>query len=177
MPEKPRVFATLDVDPAPDPEAGLGHSVVPHVQEARVACLRFAPLGSGKLTKAIQEGQLLMTKKHVRVSHLPSGTTLAEGPVSWDILPFEGELLHIAQMSSNTGIQTQLHSRNRFLQMLYVWLDLHFDNGHKVRNRGWLYWLPTPLFPFIWHRVGISQRHPELAVEEIGASLKESDYQ
>ena len=89
MPEKPRVFATLDVDPAPDPEAGLGHSVVPHVQEARVACLRFAPLGSGKLTKAIQGGQLLMPKKHVRISPLPSGTTLAEGPVGWDITPFE----------------------------------------------------------------------------------------
>ncbi len=30
-----------------------------------------------------------MTKKHVRISHLPSGTTLAEGPVGWDFTPFE----------------------------------------------------------------------------------------
>ncbi len=31
-----------------------------------------------------------MPKKHVRISHLTSGTTLAEGAVGWGITPFEG---------------------------------------------------------------------------------------
>ncbi len=33
-----------------------------------------------------------MAKKFVRVSHLPTGTRLAEGPLGWGITPFEGNL-------------------------------------------------------------------------------------
>jgi hypothetical protein len=52
-------------------------------------------------------------------------------------------------------------------KFLYVWLDLDLGNGDKVKNLGWLYWLPNPLFPFIWYRVGLPQRHPDLLVEEV----------
>ena len=31
-----------------------------------------------------------MAKKHIRISHPSSETTLAEGPVGWGITPFEG---------------------------------------------------------------------------------------
>ena len=31
-----------------------------------------------------------MAKKHIRISHRASRTTLAEGPVGWGITPFEG---------------------------------------------------------------------------------------
>jgi len=45
-------------------------------------------------------------------------------------------------------------------------LDLALENGQKVKNLGWLYWLPNPLFPFIWYRVAVPREHPELLVEE-----------
>jgi hypothetical protein len=30
-----------------------------------------------------------------------------------------------------------------------------------------MYWLPNPLFPFIWYRVGLPGQHPELEVETL----------
>jgi len=38
-------------------------------------------------------------------------------------------------------------------KLLYVWLDLILEDGEPEKNFGWLYWLPNPLFPFIWSRV------------------------
>src|SRR6516164_3049853 len=32
------------------------------------------------------------------------------------------------------------------------------------RSLGWLYWLPNPLFPFIWYRVGLPGAHPALLI-------------
>jgi hypothetical protein len=29
-----------------------------------------------------------------------------------------------------------------------------------------MYWLPNPLFPFVWYRVALPREHPELLVEE-----------
>ena len=31
-----------------------------------------------------------MTKKIIRITHRPSGTKIAEGPLGWDITSFEG---------------------------------------------------------------------------------------
>ena len=50
-------------------------------------------------------------------------------------------------------------------EFFYVWLDLKLDS-ETSRNLGWKYWLPNPLFPFVWYRVGLPRRHPELPVEE-----------
>ena len=33
-----------------------------------------------------------MMKKYVRITHRPTGTKLAEGPLGWGITPFEGNL-------------------------------------------------------------------------------------
>ena len=76
-------------------------------------------------------------KKHVRISHNKTVMLLAEGPFGFC-----------------------------FYKFFYVWMDLKLEDGKKVSNLGWLYWLPNPLFPFIWFRVGIPQMHPELVVEE-----------
>lgn len=51
-------------------------------------------------------------------------------------------------------------------KFLYVWPDLVLADGRKVKNPGWLYWLPNPLLPFIWYRVAVPRRRPELLVEE-----------
>lgn len=40
-------------------------------------------------------------------------------------------------------------------------------DGTKVRGLGWLYFLPNPLFPFIWYRIGLPRYHPDLVIEEI----------
>jgi len=49
-------------------------------------------------------------------------------------------------------------------------MDLWLATGERIRNLGWMYWLPNPLFPCIWFRVGIPQRHPEIEVEYSNAS-------
>ncbi len=111
-----------------------------------------------------------MPKKHVRISHLASGATLAEGPVGWGITPFEGNYYISRKYLQTRGFKTNFIPGLCFYKFLYVWLDLHLEDGHKIPNLGWLYWLPNPLFPFIWYRVGIPQRHPELVVEETAAA-------
>ncbi len=107
-----------------------------------------------------------MPKKHVRISHLASGTTLAEGPVGWGITPFEGNYYIARKYLQTRGFKPNYIPGLCFYKFLCVWLDLNLENGPRIRNLGWLYWLPNPLFPFIWYRVGIPQRHPELVIEE-----------
>jgi hypothetical protein len=45
-------------------------------------------------------------------------------------------------------------------------MDLHLGDGSRVRSLGWMYWLPNPLFPFIWFRVALPRGHAEIAVYE-----------
>ncbi len=112
-------------------------------------------------------GSYFMKKKFIRITHRPSGTLVAEGPVGWGITPFEG----------NYYIRRKYMATDRFwpnglpgfcvYKFLYVWLDFHLAGGGRVKNLGWLYWLPNPLFPFIWYRVGLSRSHPDLLFEEM----------
>jgi hypothetical protein len=80
----------------------------------------------------------------VRITYRPTGEVLAEGPLGWGITPFEGNYY--------------------VYKFLFVWMDLHHGEGGRVRNLGWLYWLPNPLLPFIWFRVALPGQHPELDV-------------
>ncbi len=107
-----------------------------------------------------------MPEKHVRISHRASGTTLAEGPVGWGITPFEGSYYIRRKYLRTRGFRINFIPGLCFYKFLYVWLDLRPEGGHRISNLGWLYWFPNPLFPFIWYRVGIPQRHAELVVEE-----------
>jgi hypothetical protein len=38
--------------------------------------------------------------------------------------------------------------------------------GKRLHNIAWMYWLPNPLFPFIWFRVALPRTHPEIEIEE-----------
>jgi len=107
-----------------------------------------------------------MARKHVRITHRPSGTVLAEGPLGWGITPFEGNYYIRRKHLKTDGFKVNFIPGICTYKFLYVWLNLHLENGKKVRNLGWLYWLPNPLFPFIWYRVALPGRHPELWVEE-----------
>jgi hypothetical protein len=47
-------------------------------------------------------------------------------------------------------------------KFLYTWMDLHLGDGTRVRSLRWMYWLPNPLFPFIWFRVALPRgRHAQ----------------
>ena len=107
-----------------------------------------------------------MAKKFIRITHRPSGSTIAEGPVGWGITPFEGNLYISRKFLLTKRFKPNFIPGICPYKFLYVWLDLKLEDGTKVRDLGWLYWLPNPLFPFIGYRVGLPREHPELLVEE-----------
>ncbi len=104
--------------------------------------------------------------KYVRITHKPSGLRLAEGPLGWGITPFEGNLYIGRKYLKTDRFRPNFLSGLFIYKFLYVWMDLHLDEGGIIRNLGWLYWLPNPLFPFIWYRVAVPRSHPEILVEE-----------
>ncbi len=108
-----------------------------------------------------------MARRQIRITHRASGTILAEGTVGWAITPFEGNFYVARKYLRTTGFKLNFMPGFCLYKFLYVWLDLHLEDGERIRNLGWMYWLPNPLFPFIWYRVGIPQRHAELLVETI----------
>ena len=108
-----------------------------------------------------------MAKKIIRITHRPSGTRLAEGPLGWGITPFEGNLYISRKYLLTKGFKPNFIPGLCPYKFLYVWLDLKLANGDQVKKLGWLYWLPNPLFPFIWYRVGLPRQHPDLVVEEL----------
>lgn len=106
-----------------------------------------------------------MANKHIRITHTSTGELLAEGPLGWGITPFEGNYYISKKYLKSSGFKPNFLPGLCFYKFLYVWLDFTPKEGAKVRNLGWYYWLPNPLFPFVAFRVGIPARHPEIAVE------------
>ena len=108
-----------------------------------------------------------MARKSIRITHRPTGTVLAEGPRGWGITPFEGNLYIRRKYLKTDGFQTNFIPGFCPYKFLYSWMDLEVKGAPKIKNLGWIYWLPNPLFPFIWYRVGLPRTHPDLSVEEI----------
>ena len=108
-----------------------------------------------------------MANKILRVTHRPSGTRIAEGPVGWGITPFEGNLYISRKYLLTDGFKPNFLPGFCPYKFLYVWMDLHLSEGERVKNLGWLYWLPNPILPFIWYRVAVPRHHPDLEVEEV----------
>lgn len=111
-----------------------------------------------------------MAKKTVRITHIPSGDVLAEGPRGWGITPFEGNYYIGQKYLQSDGFKANYVPGVCFYKFLYVWLDYHWGDGKKSAFLGWKYFLPNPLFPFIWFRVAVPAVHPELLVEEYEAA-------
>ena len=101
----------------------------------------------------------------VRITHKPSGKLLAEGPVGWGIKYFENNYYISKKYLKTDGLKANFIPGLCFYKFFYVWMDLKLDDGAKVKNIGWFYWLPNPLFPFIWFRVAVPGFHPELEIE------------
>lgn len=105
-------------------------------------------------------------KRQIRISERSTGTVLAEGLRGWDITPFEGNLYIRSCCFKGEFFKSNYVPGLCPYKGLYVWLDLRLPQGSVVKSMAWLYWLPNPLFPFIWFRVALPGSHPDLLVEE-----------
>ena len=105
--------------------------------------------------------------KGIRLTHRPTSTLLADGPIGWGVTPFEGNFYIRRKHLRTDGLRANFVPGLCVYKFLYVWLDLHLDSGERVRDIGWRYWLPNPLLPFIWFRVALPGSHPEIAVERV----------
>jgi len=101
----------------------------------------------------------------VRITHFPTDSLLAEGPLGWGITPFEGNYYVARKWLRTDGFRSSWLPGLCVYKFLYVWMDWEAPDGERSRMLGWLYWLPNPLLPFIWWRVALPGRHPELAIE------------
>lgn len=111
-----------------------------------------------------------MGKRRVRITHSPSGTVLAEGPIGWGITPFEGNLYIRDRYLKTNGLRLNVVPGICPYKGVYAWVDLRLP-GEKFASRsiGWKYLLPNPLFPFIAFRTALPRAHPELRVDECEA--------
>ena len=103
---------------------------------------------------------------NVRIKQRESGTVLANGPLGWGIMPFEGNFYVRKKYLKTDGFRPNFFPGLCIYKFLYVWMDLHLEEGKRISNIAWMYWLPNPLFPFIWFRVGLPRLHSEIDVEE-----------
>ena len=83
---------------------------------------------------------------NVRITHTESGVVLADGPKGWGITPFEGNLYIGRKHLRTNRFKVNFLPGLCFYKFLYVWLDLRLEGGRRVRNLGWMYWMPNPLF-------------------------------
>ncbi len=108
------------------------------------------------------------TRRCVRIRHRATGRVLAEGPLGWGITPFEGNL-YIRRRYLRTPFRPTFVPGLCPYKGLYVWAEPAVE-ANPTRLLGWIYWLPNPLLPFIWYRVGLPREHPALVVEELPAA-------
>jgi len=102
----------------------------------------------------------------VKIIHRRTEEIIAEGKRGWTITPFEGNYYISGKALKTAGFKINYLPGLCFYKFLYVWLDFRARDGDVDKNLGWTYWLPNPLFPFIWFRVAVPQAHPELLVIE-----------
>ena len=84
-------------------------------------------------------------------------------------MPFEGNY-YVSRKYRREGIfKPNFVPGLCIYKFLYVWMDLLLPNGDqtdiKEKAIAWMYWLPNPLFPFIWVRVALPGNHPHLLIE------------
>ena len=103
---------------------------------------------------------------HVRIKHTGSNSLIADGPVGWAITPFEGNFYIREKYLVTDGFRINYVPDLCIYKFLYVWLDFVAPDGTVTKYLGWKYWLPNPLFPFIWFRVAVPGTHPDIQVEK-----------
>ena len=104
--------------------------------------------------------------KNVRIKLRSTGDVIADGPLGWGITPFEGNYYVSAKYLKTDRFRVNFVPGICIYKFLYVWLDFDVDGETTIHNLGWKYWLPNPLFPFIWFRVAIPGGHRDISYEE-----------
>ena len=107
-----------------------------------------------------------MSQKRVRIKHTGSDSLIADGPIGWAIMPFEGNYYVREKNLLTDGFRVNYIPGLCIYKFLYVWLDYVAPDGTVTKNLGWKYWLPNPLLPFIWFRVAVATAHPDIVIEE-----------
>jgi uncharacterized protein (DUF427 family) len=117
------------------------------------------------------------TRRKVQIRDRRTRIVLAEGQRGWDITPFEGNFY-----LRSCCVRKDLFRPNYIPGLcpykgLYVWVDLVIPGQESIKNLAWLYWLPNPLFPFIWYRIAVPGQHPDLLIEETVYETRAQDEQ
>ncbi len=108
----------------------------------------------------------MVARRSVRIIHRPTGTIIAEGPIGWGITPFDGGY-YVARRHLAAGrFKTNFVPGLCLYKGLYSGMNFHAPDGTVTYGLAWFYFVPNPLLPFTWFRVGIPRRHPELTVIE-----------
>lgn len=102
----------------------------------------------------------------MKIIHQKIEELIADGKRGWAITPFEGNYYISGKALKTEGFKANYLPGLCFYKFLYVWLDFHDKDGRVAKDLGWKYWFPNRLFPFIWFRVAVPQRHPDLIVIE-----------
>ncbi len=104
-------------------------------------------------------------KKIVSIFHKETGELIAEGPLGWGIMPFEGNYYIQKRYLKTKGFKNTWFPGLCIYKFFYVWLNFQRKDGDVDKMLGWLYFLPNPLFPFIWFRVALPGHHEALRID------------
>ncbi len=69
-----------------------------------------------------------MSKKIIRMTHLPSEQIIAEGPLGWGITPFEGNYYIGRKYMKVDGFKPNYFPGLCVYKFLYVWMDFHWGD-------------------------------------------------
>ncbi|MEO6981643.1 MAG: DUF427 domain-containing protein [Edaphobacter sp.] len=111
----------------------------------------------------------MRSERTIRISDRTTDTVLAEGRRGWDITPFEGNYYIRARCLKGNSFKCNYIPGTCPYKGLYVWFDLQLSDKAALKSLAWLYWLPNPMFSFIWFRVALPGSHPDLLIEEFAA--------
>ncbi len=100
--------------------------------------------------------------KNIRIIHRATEEVIAEGVQGWSFFSFEGNYYISRNNVKTRGFKVNYMPGLCVYKFLYVWLNYEFDGAIASSNIAWMYWLPNPIFPFIWFRVALPANHPEL---------------
>ncbi len=102
----------------------------------------------------------------IKITHVPTGELLAEGPKGWGMFPFEGNYYISRKYLKTDGFTFSGIPGICPYKFIYFWYHFKSKTGKKSTMMAWKYWLPNPLFPFIAFRIAVPQNHPELKFEK-----------
>lgn len=106
-----------------------------------------------------------MSRQAITITHRVTGAVLAHGPIGWGITPFEGNYYIRRRYLKGGSFKVNYVPGFCPYKFFYVWMDWLLPGNTPEKSLGWMYWLPNPLFPFIWFRVALPGDHPGLCYE------------